>query len=495
MNSPTMKSEQLTPKLSPMSFCLDDQKNAGTFQNMLNSPTKLKLDTGSIGNSLLYPTSLSKLSELSRGGRSRQRRGSDTMRSVSPIRFQFFNNTPKMLKREYLSQTNNNLPLLSALLKNSKKPSKATTGDDQSLNSDPLNIEQNIIRQSIKDKLEQLRSSEQTARAQNENPKSTPVAAKEHTEEPPSQKPFEDSVSLPTTIHAAPSEKILDHVEPKLEDKENRAVSNGSAQCLHAEISELPGDINLDNFPTDKNGFVQYGPKSNNNNRYSFISSTSTDYEPEWYDGQQHISMHIPSMTNSTEEANSLEKSNLDIKIKQLELEITELKLQNEKLVHSMTTNRYIEERFMLEVMKDPSIQAQRSQRDIERKVKQLEKKFFSCKKVLKKLTESPTVVAASTSKTDGNSARIPCPKTRLARVSVLDLKKIEEQPDSSSGISSEEEHCVNEDAEANTYEDLNTVRAEESIPALSSATSVQSRESRGGFQLNLPVQVDKEGK
>nr|6IXP_B Chain B, Mitochondrial MYO2 receptor-related protein 1 [Saccharomyces cerevisiae S288C]6IXP_C Chain C, Mitochondrial MYO2 receptor-related protein 1 [Saccharomyces cerevisiae S288C]6IXP_E Chain E, Mitochondrial MYO2 receptor-related protein 1 [Saccharomyces cerevisiae S288C]6IXP_F Chain F, Mitochondrial MYO2 receptor-related protein 1 [Saccharomyces cerevisiae S288C] len=33
-----------------------------------------------------------------------------------------------------------------------------------------------------------------------------------------------------------------------------------------------------------------------------------------------------------------------------------------------------------------------------------------------------------------GNSARIPCPKTRLARVSVLDLKKIEEQPDSSSG-------------------------------------------------------------
>lgn len=61
-------------------------------------------------------------------------------------------------------------------------------------------------------------------------------------------------------------------------------------------------------------------------------------------------------------------KTNLDIKIKQLELEITELKLQNEKLVHSMTTNRYIEERFMLEVMKDPSIQAQRSQRDIEEK-------------------------------------------------------------------------------------------------------------------------------
>ncbi|CAI4047673.1 hypothetical protein SUVZ_12G2310 [Saccharomyces uvarum] len=479
MNSPTMKSEQLTPKLSPMSFCLDDQRNANTFQNILNSPTKLKLDTGSIGNSLLYPTSLSKLSELSRNGRSKQRRGSDTMRSVSPIRFQFFNNTPKMLKPEYLSQKSSGLPLLSALLKNSKQTSKSNSNEDQSVNPDPLSIEQNIVKQSIKDKLEQLRrqGSEQVAQIQKKEQQSTLPETK-------------DYVCLHTP--EAPLEDMLDHMIPEVDDKENRFVSIEPTQCLNTEISDLPKDMNLDNLPTDKNGFVQYGSKSNNNNRYSFISSTSTDYEPEWYDGQQHISMHIPSMIN-TDEATSQDKSNLDIKIKQLELEITELKLQNEKLVHSMTTNRYIEERFMLEVMKDPSVHAQKSQRDIERKVKQLEKKFFNCKKVLKKLTESPTVVATSTSKTDGNPARIPCPKTRLARVSVLDLKKIEEQPDSSSGISSEEEHFANDDTNIN--EEVNTVVFEERAPALSSTPSMQSRESRRGFQLNLPVQVDSKTK
>ncbi|CAI4035107.1 hypothetical protein SMKI_12G2470 [Saccharomyces mikatae IFO 1815] len=486
MNSATMKSEQLTPKLSPMSFCLDDQKNAGTFQSILNSPTKLKLDTGPISNSLLYPTSLSKLSELSRSGRSKQRRGSDTMRSVSPIRFQFLNNTPKMLKPEYLSQTTNNLPLLSALLKNNKKTTKSTTNEDQSLNPDPLSIEKNIIKQSIKDKLEQLRSSEPISQVQKEERKPSPHDIKDFTEETINQKNAESSGLLCTPVSVTPFEDTVSHEMPKAEDKGNRVISNGSTQCSQTEINEMPKDLNLDALPTDKNGFVQYGLKNNNsNNRYSFISSTSTDYEPEWYDGQQHISMHMPSMT-STEEVNSRDKSNLDIKIKQLELEITELKLQNEKLVHSMTTNRYIEERFMLEVMKDPSIHAQKSQRDIERKVKQLEKKFFNCKKVLKKLTESPSVVAPSTSKTDGNSARIPCPKTRLARVSVLDLKKIEEQPDSSSGISSEEDHSTNED--------LN-IAYEEPISSLSSTASKQSRKSRRGFQLNLPVQTEKDGK
>ncbi|CAI4046327.1 Mmr1p SKDI_12G2260 [Saccharomyces kudriavzevii IFO 1802] len=482
MNSPTMKSEQLTPKLSPMSFCLDDKKNAGSFQNLLNSPTKLKLETGSISNSLLYPTSLSKLSELSRGGRSKQRRGSDTMRSVSPIRFQFLNNTPKMLKPEYLSQTTNNLPLLSALLKNSKKTPKANTGEDGSLNPDHLNIEKTIIKQTIKDKLEQLRNAEHAVPVQNKEQKTMPLETIYYAEEPTPQEKPENSVSLYTTVPA-----------PALENHSMPSISNGSTHYSHTEVSELPKDLNLDNLPTDKNGFVQYGPKSNNNNRYSFISSTSTDYEPEWYDGQQNISMHMPSITN-TEEASCRDKSNLDIKIKQLELEITELKLQNEKLVHSMTTNRYIEERFMLEVMKDPSIQAQKSQRDIERKVKQLEKKFFNCKKVLKKLAESPTVVATSTSKTDGNSARIPCPKTRLARVSVLDLKKIEEQPDSSSGISSEEDHFATDDTDANVNEDLKN-EFEESISALSTTASVQSKESRKGFQLNIPVQVDEEEK
>ncbi|KOG97888.1 Mmr1p [Saccharomyces eubayanus] len=494
MNSPTMKSEQLTPKLSPMSFCLDDQRNANTFQNILNSPTKLKLDTGSLGNSLLYPTSLSKLSELSRNGRSKQRRGSDTMRSVSPIRFQFFNNTPKMLKPEYLSQKSSGLPLLSALLKNSKQTSKSNSNEDQSVNPDPLNIEQNIVKQSIKDKLEQLRrqGSEQVAQIQKKEQQTTLPEIKDYVEEPIVQNVSENSVCLNTIAPEAPLEEALDHVVPEVEDKENRFVSIGSTQCLQTEISDLPKDLNLDSLPTDKNGFVQYGSKCNNNNRYSFISSTSTDYEPEWYDGQQHISMHIPSMIN-TDEATSQDKSNLDIKIKQLELEITELKLQNEKLVHSMTTNRYIEERFMLEVMKDPSVQAQKSQRDIERKVKQLEKKFFNCKKVLRKLTESPTVVATSTSKTDGTSTRIPCPKTRLARVSVLDLKKIEEQPDSSSGISSEEEHSAND--ETNINEEVDTVMFEELTSAPSSTTSMQSRESRRGFQLNLPVQVDSKTK
>ena len=107
-------------------------------------------------------------------------------------------------------------------------------------------------------------------------------------------------------------------------------------------------------------------------------------------------------------------------------------------------------------------------------------------------MTESPPVVATSTSKTDGSSARIPCPKTRLARVSVLDLKKIEEQPDSSSGISSEEDHLTNDDTDANITEELNIAFEEEPIPVLSTTASMQSGESKRGFQLNLPVQVEK---
>lgn len=149
MNSPPLKPEQLSPTLSPMAFSLDDPSNGNGFSHLLASPTKLKLDSGcggpnmnnnggSNGHSLIYRTSLSKLSELSRTGRSRQRSNSETLCSNSPIRFQLFNNAPKMLKPEFMSQQPSTLPLLSTLMKqsatgmasNSNKEAKKSSSRD-----------------------------------------------------------------------------------------------------------------------------------------------------------------------------------------------------------------------------------------------------------------------------------------------------------------------------------------------------------------------------
>ena len=145
-----------------------------------------------------------------------------------------------------------------------------------------------------------MRSSEPISQVQKEERKPSPHDIKDFTEETINQKNAESSGLLCTPVSVTPFEDTVSHEMPKAEDKGNRVISNGSTQCSQTEINEMPKDLNLDALPTDKNGFVQYGLKNNNsNNRYSFISSTSTDYEPEWYDGQQHISMHMPSMTLS----------------------------------------------------------------------------------------------------------------------------------------------------------------------------------------------------
>ena len=165
MYSPILKPEQHSPMMSPMAFHLDENNGSNNIQNLLLSPTKLKLD--SVGNSSVYRTSLSKLNELTRNGRSRQRRNSDTLRSNSPIRFPLLNNlAPKMLKPEYINSQTSSLPLLSALMKQTANTSSNSANNSnsnyqldasrQSNNTNDTNSNPFFSRMSIKETLEQL---------------------------------------------------------------------------------------------------------------------------------------------------------------------------------------------------------------------------------------------------------------------------------------------------------------------------------------------------
>ena len=142
------------------------------------------------------------------------------------------------------------------------------------------------------------------------------------------------------------------------------------------------GSINIDNLPTDKNGFIEVGdnvpnlrlnfPNANKqqSNRYSFLSSTST--ECEFLFEQRRATSSLFSVAQSRQQqeqsqqqrqeqeeqqklfrsaAQEIESAKLDLKIKQLELEIKELRLQNEQLLNSINNNRLMEDKLMLELL------------------------------------------------------------------------------------------------------------------------------------------------
>jgi len=565
-----MRSEQLTPKMSPIALCLDDPKNSSAFQSLLSSPTKLNLDN----SSGFYSTSLSKLNDYARSGRSRERRGSETFRSISPIRFNLStsnnnnnnnnNMGPKMLKSEYLTQKKTNLPLLSTLLKsaastkdNNGKPAATTVTTKSSSSSNTITDNSMLIRETLEQIQQQQKNLQKLNKTKTKKSKSSknniqiqvldtnvinikdnnipePIVPDKLVELSLRSNSIVSGGSTLENEHGGEIEvKKRNDEEKDILSEKDRVVSNTST-VFHSQIhnNDTPNDfslLNVENFPIDKNGFIDMNthqkysrnphnigsnggnissPTLNNKpgNRFSFISSTSTDYE-FLFDQQAVPSVHGPPAINSQHlhhhhqqqfpysqssvsnsnsnlrSAQEMDTSKLDLKIKYLEIEIQELKLQNEKLVNSMNVNRTTEDNLLIELLRqktgaseDNSIADSNSEtgstttkknRSMEKKVKMLEKKFDDYKKVLEKLNYIDQNISIEdsapvdipnfkrrTRKPKRNTLRLP-KVSRISRISSVDLRRIEENSDYSSlVISSKNNASSNEEDLIEEYEE-----------------------------------------
>lgn len=526
MNSPPLRPEQLSPNLSPMAFSLDDPRNGGynnggnNLQHLLASPTKLNLDAAgnnSGGNSLIYRTSLSKLSELSRTGRSRQRSNSDTLRSASPIRLQFFNNAPKMLKPEYVApQKPSGMPLLSALIGNGtggstnrlglretlemfhkglsrenyafqeqvqtqqpqqqqreqsqRSASVKTAGDNKSFHNDTKHAGSNSHSHDDNNNNNNNNSNDELNHTHNQNHNHNHYNHNHNYHDHHTQNGAGITTDVDRTLKGKP-------INSPRDKQGSRMASNSSvaSSTMTVNFNDMSKEMELEMLDTDKNGFVEL--VDGKSNRCSFISSSSTDFDPEWYNHQQS---HI-----------SEETAKLDYRIKQLELEIDELKLQNEKLIRSITTSRTVEDKFMLDALKEIRFSKQRAQRGMERKVKQLERKVENYRKVLKTIGNSPimpphtpSLIACKETPLASESPRRHNCRKRIARISSVDLRKIEEQNDSSPCPSSSDgEHDTTSDDE-NTIKRLDDTTAQESEHL--------SIRRIGGLQLNIQLETQR---
>lgn len=218
--------------------------------------------------------------------------------------------------------------------------------------------------------------------------------------------------------------------------------------------------ISLDNGINVRNPAMKYSNQPNN--RYSFISSTSTDYDS--FD----IIDQMPSMVTSrplpdiNEYTSRLESSKLDLKIKQLEVEINELKLQNIKLINSISTNNInqhqsnnlVDQKLSKNMQGyDTDLQDQRIDSNDEtirlrNKVKELEKKIDSYKRTISKYQHNNKLRDPSKRKQliNGNSHH------RISRLSSIELQRYGETTDPSSSFSS---ICSDDEIEDTTEENI----------------------------------------
>lgn len=494
MNSPPVRPEQLSPALSPIAFSLDDPNNHNNgFQHLLASPTKLKLDKsvggpgsnnngGANGHSLIYRTSLSKLSELSRSGRSRQRSNSDTMRSSSPIRFQLFNNAPKMLRPEYMSQQPPSLPLLSTLMKQSAT-GMSSSGKQETRNSQA----ETAARVSIRETLEKLQRDQWQAEKQRYDARDQRRSEPASVIEPPipsTEVPKEAERKVSESTSATSGTTVYDQERDPNEtvkvvplrqkpSDEIRIISSSSlaSSTVSIDFNELPKDLDLEALATDKNGFAHSDDFKSN--RCSFISSTSTDYDADWCN--QQVVAHE-------------ETAKLDYRIKQLEVEISELKLQNEKLIHSITTSRTVEDMLMLDALNEIKSTKQEVQKGMERKVQQLEKKVENYRKAIKTRGDNSSDENLLKDKRGtyplGESIQVSTLRKRIARISSLELRKIEEQGDSASSSSSDDERDVKLDKPETVSTNTLTNQSRQSTDL-----HHMSARRKAGLQLNIHVE------
>ncbi|CCF60769.1 hypothetical protein KAFR_0L01590 [Kazachstania africana CBS 2517] len=208
------------------------------------------------------------------------------------------------------------------------------------------------------------------------------------------------------------SSHLLNEVLKETTKFDSNSISSATDPIIRDNVHEFNAELEKDN------DILNYGKtrnlsSNNTNNRFSFISSTSTEFDPL-------DSFHNTALIND-----------MDMKIKCLELQVNELKLQNERLINTMNENQLI------------------------RKINELETQFNDLKQA----------------RHDHHHHHHHQPKNRILRISTKELKKIEEhstESSYSSSDSSSDSSCSDSDVET-TPENLPNMR-------------------KTGFQLHLPV-------
>ncbi|SCU79580.1 LAFA_0B04104g1_1 [Lachancea sp. 'fantastica'] len=458
MNTPPMGPEQqLTPKMSPIMMHLDDNLSS------LSNPSFMHLDdahnkkTG--GYSAMYRTSLSKLTERGRQGRGRSadpKTPTKILRSNSPIRA-LLGNAPKMLKPEYMG--------VSRLLNNSKgassgpitTPSMILTNSKLLFHQVPLSHQEQQQQQQKQQHPAEVSQHEQSQQASSDEVEQTlespfePLFLPQKVPEKAHSREISSTCSLKSTVTAYEPEprtesQLQKNTAPKLSPDAKRseqpakaanyrfpsATSTASSGST-LDNKEYHESLNFEVPSLDKDEFM-LATQSKRSSYISSVGSTNDDDLNGWFaqytDERQVATLNISDAQNNRQQVDTLRErsfqtEHFSLKVKQLELSIAELRLQNEQLRHTMTTHRTVQDRYMFDALHDVQREKENSYKEMNRKMRQLEKQIDNYKRVVQKLT-APVNMS-------------PAVKPRIPLVDALTLDELSEA-NSSSGDETESE-------------------------------------------------------
>lgn len=405
MNTPTMSAEQLSPKMSPTMFHLDDNLPS------LGAPSFMYLDDNK-QYPTMYRTSLSKLSERGRQDRNRQvtpTTPTKLLRSNSPIRT-MLNNAPKMLKPEYIAP-----PKLcfGKGISNIATPSMILT-------SSKLNFGAGLPKSSTK------------TQSHSRGLSSVSTTTSEATACEPCSGTSDPSIAVPTTS----SVTVKNAAEYKFLAETSTASSSSTL-----DLKELPNELQFE-MPMTKAEFV-LATQSKRSSYISSVGSTQDDDLGEWFTNYPEDRQALLPTNESSEQREEalksesiLQSEHLALRIKQLELQVTELRLQNSDLRNSIVTHRTVQDKCMFDAFNEAQREKERTQVEMERKMKQLKRQIDNYKMVIKKLT-SPV-----------KTTPVSKPRVQMLDASTLDnIAEIETSDDDSANTSID--GSGNDDAES----------------------------------------------
>ncbi|KAK5779447.1 hypothetical protein RI543_003338 [Arxiozyma heterogenica] len=462
---------------------------------------------------------------------------------------------PMMFKQEFVSNYSS-LPLLSTLLKvsnslktNGNKQKKETLNTNATSKPDSNNInsllDDNLPKLSIKETLERIQKHHQNLNVSNNNDNDETnndrsdfniniptTATKRHSENrnainnnTASATAFIPSYdSQNNAIKNINLNNTYDIIESKVQPTEcllapplelhvmQKPVSNTvTSTSTFPQKQELINEQTVPNLPTFNSDHVllDNGVNIRNpaikyfnqpNNRYSLVSSTSTDYDNFDFIEQMPSMVTAHPLPDINEYTSRLESSKLDLKIKQLEVEINELKLQNIKLINSISTsngnqhqnNNLVDQMSSKNThgydidLQDQWIDGSDETTRLKNKVKELEKKISSYKRTISKYQQNSKLRAPSKRRQlhIGNSHH------RISRLSPIELQKYGETTDPSSSFSS---ICSDDEIE-DTIEE-NVIFTSDSILNHQRTSKYNKNNRDGEYEADIeehPIQLPK---
>ncbi|CEP60205.1 Mmr1p LALA0_S01e05380g [Lachancea lanzarotensis] len=458
MNTPTMGPEQqLTPKMSPVMMHLDENLSS------LGNPSFMHLDDAHNkkkgGYPAMYRTSLSKLTERGRQSRGRSadpKTPTKILRSNSPIRA-LLGNAPKMFKPEYMG--------VSRLLNSTKgAPTPPITTPSMILTSSKLLFQQapsSQQKQQQQHQVEEEEKKEEVEESQHKQSQQVSTPEVQQTSEihiepsAPPQKYHSREVSSTSSVKSTatacePQSNIkaqsqvsaVPRLSPDTKRSEQPAktanyrfpsTTSTASSSSTLDNKEYHDNLNFDVPSLDKDDFL-LATQSKRSSYISSVGSTNDEDLNGWFaqyaDERQVATLNISDAQNNRQQLDTLrersfQSEHFSLKVKQLELSIAELRLQNEQLRHTMTTHRTVQDRYMFDALHDVQREKENSYREMNRKMKQLEKQIDNYKRVVQKLTAPVNLP--------------PVVKPRIPLVDALTLDEMSEA-NSSSGDDTESE-------------------------------------------------------